>query len=243
MFSKLGICPNYVRDGKCSKLDCKFTHGSDAILGPAEPVSAATRVTRRPKTSGTTTASRATLEDSKKNADPAKTSSTLLEETKEGEAGFTLADGGRTTRKGEEFRRKKEEKSRAEMKLQRCEFFFRRGTCRYGDRCYYSHVDRRTAGTAGRGGRGGRPFEHTGSSHFDSAALVAPVRPLMVEMEWDAVFAKVAKITERRAFVAPGRKKAAEETKKKADEEFDKYEESEVEDIDEEVQEKLDLFE
>jgi hypothetical protein len=183
------------------------------------------------------------LQDSKKNADPAKPSSTLLEETKEGESGFMLADGGRTARKGEEFRRKKEEKSRAEMKLQRCEFFFRRGTCRYGDRCYYSHVDRRTAGTAGRGGRGGRPFEHTGSSHFDSAALVAPVRPLMVEMEWDAVFAKVAKIPERRAFVAPGRKKAAEETKKKADEEFDKYEESEVEDIDEEVQEKLDLFE
>jgi hypothetical protein len=243
MFSKLGICPNYVRDGKCPKVDCKFTHGSDAILGLTEPASAPTRVSRRPKTNGTTTDSRVTLEDPKKNADPAKTSSTLLEETKEVEAGFTLADGGRTTRKGEEFRRKKEEKSRAEMKLQRCEFFFRRGTCRYGDRCYYSHVDPRTAGSAGRGGRGGRPFEHTSRTPFDSATLVAPVRPPMVEMEWDAVFAKVSKFTERRAFVAPERKKPAEETKKKADEEFDKYEESEVEDIDEEVQEKLDLFE
>lgn len=243
MFSKLGICPNYVRDGKCPKVDCKFTHGSDAILGLTEPASAPTRVSRRPKTNGTTTDSRVTLEDPKKNADPAKTSSTLLEETKEVEAGFTLADGGRTARKGEEFRRKKEEKSRAEMKLQRCEFFFRRGTCRYGDRCYYSHVDPRTAGSAGRGGRGGRPFEHTSRTPFDSPTLVAPVRPPMVEMEWDAVFAKVSKFTERRAFVAPERKKPAEETKKKADEEFDKYEESEVEDIDEEVQEKLDLFE
>ena len=109
MFSKLGICPNYLREGKCPKLDCKFTHGSDAILGLSEPVSAPTRASRRPKTSETTTGTRATLEDSKKKSDPAKPTSTLLEETKEGEAGFRLADGGRTARKGEEFRRKKED--------------------------------------------------------------------------------------------------------------------------------------
>lgn len=132
------------------------------------------------------------------------------------------------------------------MKLQRCEFFFRRGTCRYGDRCYYSHVDPRTAGTAGRGGRGERPFDRTSRTPFDAATLVEPARPPMVEMEWDVVFERAAKFTERRAFVAPDRKKPAklaEEEKKKATEEFDKYEDSEVEDIDEEVQEKLDLFE
>jgi hypothetical protein len=65
-------------------------------------------------------------------------------------------------------------------------------------------------------------------------------------MEWDAVFERAAKFTERRAFVAPERKKPAkpaEEAKIKATEEFDKYEDSEVEEVDEEVLEKLDLFE
>jgi hypothetical protein len=114
MFSKLGICPNYVRDGKCPKLDCKLTHGSDAILATAVPVSAPTRGARRPRTSGTE--KRAAMEDSKKESDPAKTSS-LIEEIKEEGTSFKLADAGRTARKGDEFRKKKEEKSRAEMKL------------------------------------------------------------------------------------------------------------------------------
>ena len=129
------------------------------------------------------------------------------------------------------------------MKLQSCEFFFRRGVCRYGDRCYYSHADPRIAGTTSRGGRGGRTFERTGRTHIDPASLVELVRPPMVEMEWDAVFERAAKFTERRAFVAPERKKPAEEVKEKATEVFDKYEDSEVEEIDEEVKEKLDLFE
>ena len=107
----------------------------------------------------------------------------------------------------------------------------------------------RTAGTAGRGGRGGRggrPFDHTSRTPFDSATLVEPPRPAMVEMEWDAVFEKAVKFTERRDFIAPERKKPAkpaEEAKIKATEEFDKYEDSEVEEVDEEVFEKLDLFE
>ena len=243
MFSKLGICPNYVRNGKCPKLDCKFSHGSDAILGTEEPVLAPSRGGHRPSGG---TAKRATMEDSKKKSDPTAKTSSLIEEIKEDGTGFKLADAGRTARKGDEFRRKKEEKSRAEMKLQRCEYFFKSGTCRYGDRCYYSHVDPRTAGTAGRGGRGGRPFERTSRTPFDSATLVEPARPPMVEMEWDVVFERAAKFTERRVFVVPERKKpakAGEEEKKKANEEFDKYEDSEVDEVDEEDLEKLDLFE
>ena len=93
MLSRLGFCQSYLRDGKCSKPDCKLVHGKDMATPTSEEV---------PKSKPT------------KVREEVKVAAKLPEEEIKG---FTATDPGRTARKGEEHRKRLDDEKKAKMRL------------------------------------------------------------------------------------------------------------------------------
>ena len=220
MFSKLGLCPDYVRDGKCSKAGCKLNHGKDVEFEEEKK----THVTK-PKSSG-------------KKFTPKVEEAKLVDKVDEF-SGYVFADPGRTIRMGELHRKKLEDENKKLMKSQLCKFLFEKGSCKFGDRCFYSHG--RAAAPAGRGGR---PLTAAPRREY-----MPPMAPVIVDMEWDAVFDRAA-VAER---VRPPPMRSTKTSKKHSSpvkkpetkpEDLDKYEQDKDESSsEEEVVENLDLFE
>lgn len=84
---------------------------------------------------------------------------------------------GVTLRKGAQMalekKMKTEEESKKKLKQQKCKFLFEQGSCRMGERCYYSHEKQETkiVSAPSRGGRGGMRGGYRGRSMTSSSAI------------------------------------------------------------------------
>ena len=203
MLSKLGVCHNFLRDGVCKRVDCKYRHSDD---DKEEKKGEKYKTTRTSK--------------------PVKKES---EEKKEVmvKDGFVSTFEERAYRKGEGYKAKKEEERIKSMKNQKCRFLFEKGSCRYGDKCFYSH-EGATKPLA-------RPATAALSSTVHARISSRPdtAMPLMapVELDWAGAFSKLAAIAPfhpKTSKVAPKRAtvvvKETPEEKKKREDELDRYE-------------------
>ena len=178
---------------------------------------------------------------------------------------------GRTTSKAEEYKKIMDDKKKAEMKSQICRFLLMNGSCRFGDKCFYSHDIALPDSSHLRGGRGGFRGGFRGESRggirggFGEGSLAGSWGGFrgssarrgrggftMVAVDDDDIRAPIAS-TGRDRSDSPivrrpmrTKKPAVEETKKKpVEKNLDRFEQngSDNEQSDEEVKESLDLFE
>lgn len=141
MFSSF-ICMSFMKSGRCDKGPaCKLHHVTDI-----EKLDVAEKI-RRPVTAAV--------------ADKSASSKKIVEEEKKmpkvKESDRHDADGFLTGSKRADatlmHKRRLEEKEITAKKSQRCSFLFSKGTCKYGDRCFYSHEGFRIAGPTGEAPR------------------------------------------------------------------------------------------
>jgi hypothetical protein len=141
--------------------------------------------------------------------------------------GFVSTFEERAYRKGEGYKAKKEEERIKSMKNQKCRFLFEKGSCRYGDKCFYSH-EGATKPLA-------RPATAALSSTVHARISSRPdtAMPLMApfELDWAGAFSKLAAIAPSHPKTSKGAPKRATavvketpEEKKKREDELDRYE-------------------
>jgi hypothetical protein len=207
MLSRLGVCHNFLRDGVCKRIDCKYRHHSDD------------KEEKKEEKTTTHTSSKPVKKD--------------IEEIKEVmvKDGFVSTFDERSYKKGEGYKTKKEEERLKLLKMQKCRFLFEKGTCRYGDKCYYSHAGPKVAARPTTTASGAAV--HSRISRPEAAMpVMAPV-----DLDWVGAFSKLAAMAPSRPKTSrPAPKKATAavketaEEKKKREDELDRYESNEEED-------------
>jgi hypothetical protein len=178
MFSRF-ICFNFMKTGKCEDPTCTLKHVSDiskldSTFAPRkQPV---TKTTEEKEEGFTEVKSKKatkkeTVEERKR---PLTAAATMLSGSSE-ESSF-VTSGSRLKGKMamEEKKKKKEEEEKKRIKDSKCKFLFEKGSCRMGDKCFYSHEGYVPGGTSSsksiaesassmRGGRrGGYPSGERG---------------------------------------------------------------------------------
>jgi hypothetical protein len=126
MFGKF-ICVKYLNTGKCNDSSCTLKHVNDITSMEVSSVKRGAEAKTEKKSS----------ESSSSWVHVGGASAASVRSKMEAE----LKDGSMVTFKsrGSTFASRKEEEKKASMKKTQCKFLFEKGTCRMGDRCYFSH--------------------------------------------------------------------------------------------------------
>ena len=181
MFSRF-ICINYMKTGKCTDPSCTLQHVTD--IDSMDKGSAKSILSKSIKKT----------EEKKEESKGARTVTSSISIISGSDSAFNEGTRPRRGVLAEERKKKEEEKK---MKETKCKFLFEKGTCRMGDKCFFSHegysgvpsTGRMTAaefesrggmrgGRGGmRGGRGGRPMTSTGPRDHSADSSGIPTVP------------------------------------------------------------------
>ena len=192
MFSRF-ICINYMKTGKCMDLSCNLQHVTDIDSmnkGGAKSILSKSIKKTTEESKGITVSSSVSI---------ISESESKFNERTRIRKGALMAEEKRKKAHEEEEKKKKETK---------CKFLFERGTCRMGDKCFFSHEgytgvpsSARTivpefehrggmrGGRGGmrgdrggmRGGRGGRPMTSTAPRDHSADSMGIPSEPFRGE--------------------------------------------------------------
>ena len=160
-----------MKDGKCTDPSCKLQHVEDIgslRKGPSSSV----------EEWKTTAAKKSEPKPATKES---KSSAFSIIESKEDSSfkeSFTIRKGALMAL---EKKKNVEEESKKKLKSQMCKFLFEKGSCRMGDKCFYSHDISVSASTpssvpsrGGRGGRGGMRGMRLGGERRPMTAFPPP---------------------------------------------------------------------